>query len=301
MSVILSLFIVFLSFTPIYCVPVEKRSIPSKAGYKVTFADDFLGTSLSTANWKIDTGTSYPAGPSQWGTGEVQSYTKNTKNLLVSNGVLAITPTFTSNKWTSARIETVRSDFVAKAGGKLLIEASIWLGHNPAEKQLGIWPAFWAMGSAFRKAQNKGWPNTGEWDIMESINGYTTAYQTIHCGTNPDGACNEPNGRGVASTVSRGTYHTYTFVVDRTASFWRSETVSWYIDGVLKTKIRGNTVNNITAWANLVHQPFFLLLDVAVGGSFPNALAGEQTPTTATIGGSGSGLKADYIAVYNSV
>jgi len=78
--------------------------------------------------------------------------------------------------------------------------------------------------------------------------------------------------------------------------------VSWYIDGVQTQSIRGGTINDTNVWASITHKPFFLLLDVAVGGGFPNAFSGGQsTPSSSTIGGSGSGIKVDYVAVYNSI
>jgi len=80
------------------------------------------------------------------GTGEVETYTTSTKNAATANGVLSITPSYVNGQWQSARIETVRGDFMAQPGKRLIIEASISLGTNPASKQLGIWPAFWALG-----------------------------------------------------------------------------------------------------------------------------------------------------------
>lgn len=69
---------------------------------------------------------------------------------LTGNGSLAITARKdSSGAWTSARIETVRTDFECAEGGKMRIQASLSL---PAlgEKGIGYWPAFWTLGATFR-------------------------------------------------------------------------------------------------------------------------------------------------------
>ena len=60
---------------------------PTISGFTLTWAEDFIGTANSlpsTNNWLIDTGTSYPGGPANWGTGEIQTYTSSPNNLRVS-------------------------------------------------------------------------------------------------------------------------------------------------------------------------------------------------------------------------
>lgn len=50
--------------------------------------------------------------------------------------------------WTSSRIETKRTDFMAPAGGKMRIQASLNL--PKVENPIGYWPAFWTLGAKFR-------------------------------------------------------------------------------------------------------------------------------------------------------
>jgi hypothetical protein len=138
-------------------------AVPSISGFTLQWSDDFngnAGTLPSSSNWIIDTGTSYnSACPSQWGTGEIETYTKSTSNVaLDGNGHLAITPLKSSSgAWTSARIETVRTDFAAPANGRMIMQASISLPNLPASQSQGLWPAFWALGSGYR-GQCQGWP-----------------------------------------------------------------------------------------------------------------------------------------------
>lgn len=140
--------------TAIAGLPVINAAIPSISGFTLTWGDDFIGSANSlpsTSNWIIDTGTSYPGGPANWGTGEIQTYTSSTNNLkLNGNGALQITAIKSSSgAWTSARIETQRNNFVARAGGKMRIQASLNLP-SVGSNGIGYWPAFWTLGSAYR-------------------------------------------------------------------------------------------------------------------------------------------------------
>lgn len=140
--------------TAIAGLPVIQAAIPSISGFTLTWGDDFIGSANSlpsTSNWIIDTGTSYPGGPANWGTGEIQTYTSSTDNLkLNGNGALQITAIQSSSgAWTSARIETQLSNFVARAGGKMRIQASLNLP-NVGSNGIGYWPAFWTLGSSYR-------------------------------------------------------------------------------------------------------------------------------------------------------
>lgn len=96
------------------------------------FLDDFegeYGCFPDQEKWIIQNGTSYPGGPANWGTGEVQTYTADVENVkLDGNGYLMITPHKTQfGTWTSARIETACDEFEAPVGGMMRIEASISL------------------------------------------------------------------------------------------------------------------------------------------------------------------------------
>ncbi len=63
-----------------------QASLPAPpSGWTQVFADDFNGaanTGLNTSNWLYDTGTGYPGGAANWGTGEVESMTTSTAERL---------------------------------------------------------------------------------------------------------------------------------------------------------------------------------------------------------------------------
>jgi len=194
----------------------------------------------------------------------------------------------------------VRSDFAAEVGSQLYIESRIKLGNATAAKQQGIWPAFWALGSSFR-GNYSNWPTATEWDFLEAINGGSIMYSTVHCGTAPGGPCNEYNGIGSGGVpFSRGAWHTVGFLVDRSmcgsrsSSTWMNETLSWYLDGSKVFTVSGQRVGDATAWAALAHGPHFLLLNIAVGGSWPGA------PNSQTIDGLTVGMEVDYVGVWKS-
>lgn len=108
----------------------------------VLFSDDFSGPAGSAPaadKWILQTGTSYPGGPAQWGTGEVETYTRSPRNVqLDGSGNLLITPQLSAaGRWTSARIETINDTFAAPTGGMMRIEASIELPGVSAADGIG--------------------------------------------------------------------------------------------------------------------------------------------------------------------
>ncbi len=276
---------------------------PTPPGWSLVWSDDFnggAGSLPSSANWQIDLGHAYPGGPGNWGTGEIQNYTSSTSNLsLDGGGNLRITPLRDgAGNWTSARIETRRADFKAPAGGILRIEGRIQMPNVTGSAALGYWPAFWALGAPYR-GNYWNWPAIGEFDIMENVNGINAVWGVLHCGVNPGGPCNETTGiganRACPGSSCQSAFHTYRFEWDRGVN---PNQLRWYVDGqqfhsVSQSQMDAGTWNSMTS-----HAGYFILLNVAMGGAFPNALAGFGTPTAATV--SGRAMLVDYVAVWSS-
>ncbi len=176
-------------------------SIPATpSGWSLQWSDDFTGSANSlpsSSNWLFTTGTQYPNGPANFGTGEIQSYTTSTQNIgLDGAGNLKITPVRAANgSWTSARIETRRTNFKPPSGGVLRIEGRLQMPDVTGAAAAGYWPAFWALGSPYR-GNSWNWPGIGELDIMENVNGVNQVWGTLHCGVSPGGPCNETTGLG---------------------------------------------------------------------------------------------------------
>ncbi len=129
----------------------------------------------------------YDTGPgSSFGTGEIETMTNSTSNVhLDGNGNLDITALGSGSSWTSGRVQTTSANVGAPAGGELEVTASI----EQPSGGLGYWPAFWMLGPGQ-------WPENGEIDIMEDVNSLSELSGTVHCGVDPGGPCNEPNGIG---------------------------------------------------------------------------------------------------------
>src|SRR5690606_34964961 len=163
---------------------------------------------------------------------------------------------------------------------------------------LGYWPAFWALGSPYR-GNYWNWPAIGEFDIMENVNGLNTVWGVLHCGVNPGGACNETEGLGASRSCPGSTcqsaFHTYRFEWDRSVS---PNQLRWYVDGQLFHSLSQSQFD-ATTWNNMTgHAGYFILLNVAMGGAFPNGVAGFGTPTSATV--PGRPMLVDYVAVWQS-
>jgi beta-glucanase (GH16 family) len=271
---------------------------PTPSGWTQVFADDFNGaanTGVNTADWLYDLGTSYPGGAANWGTGEVETMTSSTQNVYQDGGGhLVIKPIRdAAGNWTSGRIETQRTDFAAPTGGKLRFEGSLQQPNVSGAAAAGYWPAFWSMGAAARPVGATNWPSIGEIDLMEDINGLSSEFATLHCGVAPGGPCNEFTGLGSGQRACGGCqtgFHTYAMELDRSVS---PEQIRWYLDGSNFFTVNANQVD-VTTWNNATHHGFFMILNVAMGGSFPAAFGGGPTGATQ----SGVPMIVDYVAAY---
>ncbi|QNP69158.1 carbohydrate-binding protein [Streptomyces roseirectus] len=281
-------------------LPADASAPTPPAGWTQVFVDDFngaAGTGVNTSNWQYSTGTSYPGGPANWGTGEVETMTNSTANVsLDGNGNLRITPLRdAAGRWTSGRIETNRTDFQPPAGGKLRVEARLQMPNVTGTAAEGYWPAFWMLGAPYR-GNYQNWPAVGELDIMENVQGLNRVWATMHCGTNPGGPCNETTGIG-GNTVCPGAtcqsgFHNYTMEWDRSVT---PEAIRFYVDGVNYHTVTANQVD-ATTWANATNHGFFIILNVAMGGAFPDAYGGGLDGATEP----GHPMVVDYVQVLRS-
>jgi hypothetical protein len=255
------------------------------SGWTTVFSDDFNGSSGSgiDGQWIYDTGAG-----SSFGTGEIETMTSSTSNVhLDGNGNLDLTALGSGSSWTSGRVQTSTPNVGAPAGGKLEVAASIL---QPTGG-LGYWPAFWMLGPGQ-------WPENGEIDIMEDVNALSELSGTIHCGTYPNGACNE--GTGITSGLvgcggCQSGYHTYSMILDRTNT--SAESITFYLDGNAYFTVTEAQVGTAT-WQAAFDHNLSIILDLAMGGSYPNGQCGCTTPTGSTA--SGGTMSVDYVAAYQT-
>ena len=255
------------------------------SGWSTVFSDDFNGAAGSgiDSQWMYDTGPG-----SNFGTGEIETMTSSTSNVhLDGNGNLDLTALGSGSSWTSGRVQTTTANVGAPAGGELEVTASI---QQPAGG-LGYWPAFWMLGPGQ-------WPENGEIDIMEDVNSLSELSGTIHCGIDPAGPCNEPNGIGSGLTSCagcQGGFHTYTMILNRTNT--SAESITFYLDGTQYFSVSESQVGTST-WQAAFDHNLSILLDLAMGGGFPNGVCGCTTPTSST--SSGGTMSVAYVAAYTT-
>ena len=228
--------------------------------WNLVWADSFSGFSVNASNWAFEQGAN-----NGWGNFEQQCYTNRTDNALVSNGqlhIIAKQEAYQSSSYTSARM--ISKNLQTWTYGK--IEARIKLPQSQS-----IWPAFWMLGNNIDQVS---WPVCGEIDIMEHVNFDTKIHGTMHW----DNSGHVQYGGSVSCNVSQ--YHVYGIE-------WGTESLVWTLDGVpYHTANIKNNINNTDAF----HKPFFLLLNMAVGGLWPgNPDASSVFPDT---------MFVDYVNVF---
>jgi len=210
---------------------------------KLLWSDEFNGPSI-TSNWNYDLGNS------GFGNNELEDYTNSSQNARIENGHLvieALQQNVGGSQYTSARINT---------GGQQSFGTGTWMEARIQVPQgQGIWPAFWSLGADIGTV---GWPVCGEIDIMEmqGQNPFTN-FATMHW-ANTSGQHVSFGGSLSSSTSYASGYHTY--AVERT-----STAITWFIDGA--QYFQGNIANGINNTGTF-QNPFFILLNVAVGGNF---------------------------------
>jgi beta-glucanase (GH16 family) len=212
--------------------------------WKLAWGDDFEGASGAAADaskWAYDTGPN-------WYNNELQDYTSGASNAsLDGNGNLVIEARKEAREgrqYTSARLKTE---------GKKTFTYGRIEGRMKLPYGQGMWPAFWMLGG-------NSWPTTGEIDIVENLGREPSiAHGTMH-GPGYSGA----DGPTAAFTLPGGAKFADDFHVF--AIEWETNTIRWYVDGNLySTRTPADTKGN--TW--VFDHPFFIILNLAVGGDWP--------------------------------
>ena len=241
--------------TPI--VANNPDTVTSPLTYKLIWSDEFNGTSIDTTKWNMESGN--------LNVNQEEEYYQ-ASNATVSNGNLVITAkkeAVGGQPYTSARMNT-QNKFSTLYGR---IEARIKMPLGA-----GMWPAFWMLGNNINTVS---WPTCGEMDIMEHIDADSTIYGTMHWNVNGHVQY------GQTTTISNpADYHVY-------AIEWNANGIYWYVDNTLY--VTGNIANNINN-TNAFHLPFFIILNLAVGGSFPGSTVDESKLP--------ANMYVDYVRVY---
>ncbi len=258
------LFVIISSFI-IGCSIDKKQTVITKT--KLVMSEEFdTNGAPNPSMWSYEIGT----GTNGWGNNELQYYTARPQNVTVENGSLKITALkelYLGSPYTSARILT-KGKFEQKHGR---IEARIKL---PWGK--GIWPAFWMLGA---NSDTVLWPQCGEIDIMEYIGSKPTqVFGTVH---GPGYSGGEAISKSYTLSNDRFDTDYHIFGIE-----WGENYINYYVDDVLYNQITPADVKG--EW--VFNQPFYIILNVAVGGNLPGSPNSETVfPQT---------MLVDYVRVY---
>tara|TARA_B110000503_G_scaffold34835_1_gene56787 strand:+ start:98 stop:955 length:858 start_codon:yes stop_codon:yes gene_type:complete len=231
--------------------PVEQgQGLTDQDRIGLVWSEEFESNSLDNSTWTHDLGDGSAFGIPGWGNQELQTYTSSSKNIKLSNGFLtisAIKENIDGKSYTSARIKS-QNKFSFKHG-QLKVRAKF-----PQSK--GTWPALWLMGANLDAV---GWPNCGEIDLVEQ-NGQEKDKMigTVHW-KNTSNNTNAKFSQEIISSGIGADFKEYSLI-------WSESTIKMYVENVKYFDINVNS-------SMPFNQDFFLLINIAMGGSLGGAIA----------------------------
>lgn len=251
------------------CNPDDFQKLDER-NWQLVWSDEFDGAQgelPDNTKWTFDIG----AGDNGWGNQELQYYTDRPENVSLdgeSNLVItARSETLGGKQFTSARIKT--EGLFEQQYGRF--EARLITPYGP-----GLWPAFWMLGTNIETVY---WPQCGEIDIME-LRGQepNIIHGSIH-GPGYSGGNPITKMYGLVNDRFDSDYRIY-------AVEWDEDKIDFFVDDFLYQRIERDDVPG--EW--VYDQPFFILLNVAVGGDY----VGFPTPDTPFP----QEMIIDYVRVY---
>jgi beta-glucanase (GH16 family) len=233
-----------------------------------------VGTGPDTTKWTYDLGAGNPVG---WGNNELETYTNSRSNSVIvadpdatDGKALAIIAQGSNGSYTSARLNTQTT--YSFTYGRLETRARMPAG-------AGLWPAFWALGSNITTVT---WPACGEIDVMEWIGSQAGQVDGSLHATGYPGSGLTANAVLPGNASYSDAYHV--FAVD-----WYPNEIVFSVDGVVYEDDKEADIPSGYQWPFV--QPFFILLNLAVGGNFPGPPnSGTAFPQSYLI---------DYVRVYS--
>ena len=268
---------------------------------QLLWSEEFNGTSLNTGVWSATDGNGCQINLCGYGNAELEYYSPN--NLSIVNvpfesgtralAIRAQSQTVGSNVFTSGKVDTK---------GKVQVQyGMIEMRVSTPAVGTGLWPAAWLLG-----VSPQTWPRNGEIDMMEM--GHKASSRTAagsppannYVGSNvitwQQAACVPGNESCAASTAwqTKSWYAASTPLVNRFVLYrlyWTESEVRFTVvdNGVERNMYDAPIAVNSTA----LQAPFYMLLNLAVGGNFTDAAAPGQVtaPLPAT-------MYVDYVRVY---
>ena len=257
------------------CSGQNAAPVSKNISWKLVWSDEFNGANGSAVEgtkWVIETGGD------GWGNQELEYYTDRSQNAVLQDGNLvirALAEKYTgadgvTRNYTSARMKTLGK--FSQTYGRF--EARIKL---PAGQ--GMWPAFWMMGDDIARV---GWPACGEIDIMENIGKEPSM---IHGSIHGPGYV---GGVGIEASFTLPSKKRFADDFHVFAVEWEPAEIRFYVDQ--DVYVRRTQADLKPGWKWVFDKPFFLLLNLAVGGDWPgNPDSSTMFPQT---------MLVDYVRVY---
>ncbi|MFT7560754.1 MAG: beta-glucanase (GH16 family) [Flavobacteriales bacterium] len=261
---------------------------------EIIWEDNF--DSFNAQNWTKDVGNGCGIGLCGWGNQELQWYAED-------NVTVEAIPNEPGNSALvfDARDETIEGSVFTS--GKVNSAQKIAIRYGMIETRIrvpdlaeGFWPAAWLLGTS-----TQSWPAKGEIDMME-MGAPDDAPTNNHVGSNiifySEDACVDANPTCAASTAWN-TPHSYfsqtpmndRFITYRT--YWTEDQIRFTAidDGVEYDMYE--TPFTITETSAAFREPFYLLFNLAIGGTF----TGQMTPADISAPRPGK-MYIDYVRVY---
>lgn len=141
--------------------------------------------------------------------------------------------------------------------GKIEIRAKL-------ESATGAWPAFWMLGS------NGRYPHNGEIDLMEHLNYDSIVYQTLHTHYTLNLGGRDKPQQGSTSVIDRDGYNTY-------GMEWFADSLTFLVNGK-PTLTYPNLSGSLESQYPYADGPFYLLMDMQLGGSWVGPVDSAQLP-----------------------
>ena len=256
--------------------------VPSKVTWVQVWSDEFdgpAGTPVDSTKWSYETADGCKQGICGWGNNEKEYYTSTPENIALNGqgqlmivarrAAAGITCYYGPCLYTSAKI-TTRGKVLAQPGR---VEARVRL---PAGQ--GLWPAFWMLG---HDNPITPWPACGELDIMESKGSQPATTSSAVHGPGYSGATPFAHSHDLARGALADDFHTF-------AVEWDSLAVRFFVDDTAHYGITRDAVERYGK--SILDQPFFLILNLAVGGNFDGDPRSDAIfPAT---------MLVDYVRVY---
>lgn len=264
----------------------DNRTDLEAGGYNLVWKDEFDGTDLDLSKWSFQLGTKDPnGGPDYWGNNEQEYYTD--KNYTVKDGKLVISAkkeAMGDRNYTSTRIRTktdVGNTLFATKYGR--IEARMKL---PVQE--GLWPAFWMLPADTSIYGT--WAASGELDIMEARGRVPDRIGgTAHFGSQWPNNTYYGKEKTFDATTDISGYHLYSFEWEPGILTWLVDDVPYFTTGNFWSKGTGNAENY--AYGAPFDVPFYLILNLAVGGTFDGDAKLENAEFPAA-------MEVDYVRVF---